>query len=109
MTTDILISKQGIAFTIRAVDIMRDFAKALKKDNVNVILWSVTFNRKEEIEIGLAGNYNPHPLAISDQVADVVFEWHAEPKAFDAIRPYCIDAGGNKPSRLIERPDKKPK
>ncbi|TAL40228.1 MAG: hypothetical protein EPN97_00485 [Alphaproteobacteria bacterium] len=119
MDKDILWSEKRVAFTSDAVETMRQWADINRVEDGKAICWSVALTEKGEIlQIGLCtylvrgsvlAKANPKfelsPFAIEDRVGDILFHWVADQSGLEAVRKYCIDAGGGRPSRVIEIPE----
>jgi hypothetical protein len=109
MTDGIVVSQKGVSFTEESVAVMRSFFEIIKRNNCGVLCYSVSFDKKGQIQVALGGDYELQPSAISDQVENIPFYWYADPPGFDAVRSYCIDKEWERPTRLISLSDQKPK
>ena len=101
MVGKVLVSRNGISFTLRSLATMREFMNTVRRGNQIAIAWAVTFDADGELQIGLCGYYEPPPFAIEDKIDELVFYWCALEPAMNAMRRYCVDLPWEATARLI--------
>lgn len=66
--------------------------EAVQKDECVLILGGI-FDKEGQPDLNFGGGLTPRPLAIPDQLGDVLFYWLADQEMLDRLRKsWCVDA-----------------
>jgi hypothetical protein len=104
MSRTIVRSRRGIAFTRKSVTELEQYLENAKENECVLVLGGV-FNPQGQPDLGFGIDLTPQPVAIPDQLGDVLFYWLADQPMLDRLREnWCVDAEWGRKTRVIPLP-----
>lgn len=84
-------SAQGVRFTATSVGAVEAMQKEVA-DAGHVLVAVICRDEQDDIDVNFAGDYEPQPRAISDQLGEAIFYWYADLEQLIMLRAHAVEA-----------------